>query len=169
MEAGFRTKVVPWRRGASGKLTEYLFSARSHENHVLLVTDSNGRNLVNPQVVRVPKKCKFDLSVVAIPGGRISHGQKELLDGRHFEKLDFLICALGSNNFSNNCQEHTIDILEELESFTAAVQIIYPRVKIVFAKILAQTGRHSNCVGIVNAEIQKYAEKNKPPFSIFRI
>nr|XP_039258795.1 uncharacterized protein LOC120335363 [Styela clava] len=98
-------------------------------NHVLLVTDSNGRNLVNPQVVRVPKKCKFDLSVVAIPGGRISHGQKEILDGRHFEKLDFLICALGSNNFSNNCQEHTIDILEELESFTAAVQIIYPRVK----------------------------------------
>ena len=49
---GFRTRVIPYPRGVSGKQLSYLpgISNGTAGPSVLLLWDSNSRNLVNPQV-----------------------------------------------------------------------------------------------------------------------
>jgi len=48
---GYRTPPTNYEKGACGKGVAYLHAPTSAKPSVLLITDSNGRNLVKPQVL----------------------------------------------------------------------------------------------------------------------
>nr|XP_039273931.1 uncharacterized protein LOC120347882 [Styela clava] len=143
---GFRTRPITYRRGVSGKQTAYLRAELDGRPRLLLLSDSNSRNLVLPRVVVPSVSCPFSFSVICLPGGTMRHGVAELRNTTPFPSVDYLVIALGTNdvasyqesekNFSSYFHGRAIEIIDECKR-------VYPGSKILLAKILPQTGRHT--------------------------
>ncbi|XP_077975818.1 uncharacterized protein LOC144431919 isoform X2 [Styela clava] len=141
---GFRTRPVAYPRGAataSGKQTAYLRSPKEqHRPHLLLLSDSNIRNITFPKVVSPSPSSPFSLSSICLPGGQLRHGVAEILGTEAFPEVDYLLLALGTNDVagSGGWGKQSREYAEKL---IGASQQAYPGVKILLAKILPQ----SNC------------------------
>ncbi|XP_077975868.1 uncharacterized protein LOC144431937 [Styela clava] len=162
MRPGSRTRSVFYSNGISGKPTAYLRSScTNHLPHVLLLTDSNGRNLVKPKKVVISKSCEFNFSVCTIPGGKLSHGIAEISHGTVFKNVDLIILALGTNDLRGSCASHARIIEDDLLSLLNVVGQVYVKAKVVLSMILPQTGTHAGCVTRANDIVHKVGKSNK--------
>nr|XP_026693744.1 uncharacterized protein LOC108950180 [Ciona intestinalis] len=160
---GARARVVRYPIGISGKQTARLFPEPKWEKNALFITDSNGRDLVLPCVVRPSIGFPFNLSVISVPGGCIMHGDIELrCPASIMKNVNAVIIGLGTNDvlgFSrwevNERPQYVVDsILRRAKCIIGAAQELYPHATVYFNSILPQSSPSGRIVPMLNVALK---------------
>lgn len=134
---GRRTRGITYETGVSGKQTCHLRCVSSSQNSVLLLTDSNGRNIVSPQVVSCRSEL-FTFNAISIPGGMMSHGCDELEFGRKVDNISIVILALGTNDINRGSCSFNHNIEKKCRKLVEVCQRKYPQCQVCCTNWLKQ-------------------------------
>ncbi|XP_039260157.2 uncharacterized protein LOC120336527 [Styela clava] len=157
--SGFRTRPVFYNRGVSGKQSATRYPRNvSRKPLLLLVMDSNGRNIVRPEIVNPSPNVSFDFAAISIPGGKTFHACTEL---RHLprchHKVSHVVLALGTNDMFEG-----MPVLRQfrtrVENLIGVAEAVYPGAKISYASIIPRHDEHAAVVSEANAIIREVTE-----------
>jgi len=84
------------------------------------------------KIVSTSTECIFALSAIAIPGGTLEHGQKEINEcSKHFgTDMDYIVIALGTNDVLRPTKIFDRNFKRDVQNVIATCRQVYPHSKV---------------------------------------
>ena len=157
-------KYVSWDRMDYGKKQQLLF-----------ISDSNARSIASPGVVKTSPGFDFDLRVVSIPGGKISHAVRALTagpsKGLYFpDKVSVVVLAMGTNDMlawkEFGSRDLEFRVVQEMATLHNTAQKLYQHADVLVRAILPTSIkiRQGRLVSGLNRALRSWCNKNEVTF-----